>query len=183
MAELVEKSEKPTKAKYQPSDFLKAVLGRPVRVKLNSGVEYRGWNPVRSTLKEFSRPNRTQSFVCTTLSFASLETFESFPIGHDLVSTLFFVSPRWVGTFFAHESQSRSFETPHTPLGRHPRVSGRLHEHRHGADRRARQRPAQSKVRRLLHPRQQRCDSHSLALHLCKFCTVHYISTIKRAAR
>lgn len=45
------------KAKYQPSDFLKAVLGRPVRwvgveaarilhaqviVKLNSGVSYRG---------------------------------------------------------------------------------------------------------------------------------------------
>ena len=25
-----------------PSDFLKSVLGRPVRVKLNSGVEYRG---------------------------------------------------------------------------------------------------------------------------------------------
>jgi len=45
-----------TPAKYQPSDFLKAVLGRPVRlhksmsphslsqviVKLNSGVSYRG---------------------------------------------------------------------------------------------------------------------------------------------
>jgi len=28
--------------KYQPSDFLKAVLGRPVIVKLNSGVTYRG---------------------------------------------------------------------------------------------------------------------------------------------
>ena len=29
-------------SKYQPSDFLKAVLGRPVIVKLNSGVAYRG---------------------------------------------------------------------------------------------------------------------------------------------
>jgi U6 snRNA-associated Sm-like protein LSm6 len=25
-----------------PSDFLKSVLGRPIRVKLNSGTEYRG---------------------------------------------------------------------------------------------------------------------------------------------
>jgi len=31
-----------TASKYQPSDFLKAVLGRPVIVKLNSGVAYRG---------------------------------------------------------------------------------------------------------------------------------------------
>ena len=29
-------------SKYQPSDFLKAVLGRPVIVKLNSVVSYRG---------------------------------------------------------------------------------------------------------------------------------------------
>ena len=28
--------------KRSPSDFLKSVLGRPVRVKLNSGIEYRG---------------------------------------------------------------------------------------------------------------------------------------------
>lgn len=32
----------PGKAKYQPSEFLKSVLGRPVIVKLNSGVDYRG---------------------------------------------------------------------------------------------------------------------------------------------
>ena len=31
-----------TSSKYQPSDFLKAVLGRPVVVKLNSGVAYKG---------------------------------------------------------------------------------------------------------------------------------------------
>ncbi|KAJ1452006.1 U6 small ribonucleoprotein F [Pelagophyceae sp. CCMP2097] len=43
MAELVDASAKAKAVtKYQPSDFLKAVLGRPVRVKLNSGVEYRG---------------------------------------------------------------------------------------------------------------------------------------------
>ena len=29
-------------AKRSPNDFLKQVLGRPVVVKLNSGVEYRG---------------------------------------------------------------------------------------------------------------------------------------------
>ena len=29
-------------AKNNPSDFLKTVLGRPVVVKLNSGVDYRG---------------------------------------------------------------------------------------------------------------------------------------------
>ena len=28
--------------KRSPSDFLKSVLGRPVKVKLNSGIEYRG---------------------------------------------------------------------------------------------------------------------------------------------
>lgn len=32
----------PEKKKRSPSDFLKSVLGRPVRVKLNSGIEYRG---------------------------------------------------------------------------------------------------------------------------------------------
>ncbi|CEO96583.1 Sm domain-containing protein [Plasmodiophora brassicae] len=29
-------------SKRSPADFLKTVLGRPVYVKLNSGVEYRG---------------------------------------------------------------------------------------------------------------------------------------------
>ncbi len=29
-------------AKRSPSDFLKLVIGRPIIVKLNSGVEYRG---------------------------------------------------------------------------------------------------------------------------------------------
>jgi U6 snRNA-associated Sm-like protein LSm6 len=31
-----------SKNKRSPSDFLKSVLGRPCRVKLNSGIEYRG---------------------------------------------------------------------------------------------------------------------------------------------
>ena len=31
-----------TTPQRSPSDFLKSVLGRPVRVKLNSGIEYRG---------------------------------------------------------------------------------------------------------------------------------------------
>ena len=44
MAEQVAQAGAPvaSTAKLNPSDFLKAVLGRPVRVKLNSGVEYRG---------------------------------------------------------------------------------------------------------------------------------------------
>ena len=29
--------------KQTPSDFLKLIIGRPVMVKLNSGVDYRGW--------------------------------------------------------------------------------------------------------------------------------------------
>eukprot|EP00934_Nitzschia_sp_Nitz4_P006457 Nitzschia sp. Nitz4//scaffold48_size128905//110324//110733//NITZ4_003619-RA/size128905-augustus-gene-0.13-mRNA-1//1//CDS//3329553039//6447//frame0 len=35
-------SEATDAKKRSPSDFLKSVLGRPVRVKLNSGIEYRG---------------------------------------------------------------------------------------------------------------------------------------------
>jgi hypothetical protein len=31
--------------KKTPSDFLKSVLGRPVAVKLNNGVDYRGAKP------------------------------------------------------------------------------------------------------------------------------------------
>ena len=32
----------PVAAKRSPSDFLKAVLGRPVNVRLNSGTDYKG---------------------------------------------------------------------------------------------------------------------------------------------
>ncbi|KAI2491656.1 U6 snRNA-associated Sm-like protein [Fragilaria crotonensis] len=38
----VEEPVSQAKSKRSPSDFLKSVLGRPVRVKLNSGIEYRG---------------------------------------------------------------------------------------------------------------------------------------------
>eukprot|EP00523_Entomoneis_sp_CCMP467_P010017 CAMPEP_0168723470 /NCGR_PEP_ID=MMETSP0724-20121128/3133_1 /TAXON_ID=265536 /ORGANISM="Amphiprora sp., Strain CCMP467" /LENGTH=102 /DNA_ID=CAMNT_0008770181 /DNA_START=15 /DNA_END=323 /DNA_ORIENTATION=- len=37
-----EKAETTPATKKTPSDFLRLVLGRPIRVKLNSGVEYRG---------------------------------------------------------------------------------------------------------------------------------------------
>ena len=36
--------------KNNPSDFLKQVLGRPVVVKLNSGVDYRGVAPACSRI-------------------------------------------------------------------------------------------------------------------------------------
>jgi len=42
MASLEGATDAPGKTKYQPSEFLKSVLGRPVVVKLNSGVDYRG---------------------------------------------------------------------------------------------------------------------------------------------
>jgi U6 snRNA-associated Sm-like protein LSm6 len=32
----------PQQSKNNPADFLKTVIGRPVVVKLNSGVDYRG---------------------------------------------------------------------------------------------------------------------------------------------
>ena len=35
-------AQPPTAQQRSPSDFLKSVLGRPIRVKLNSGIEYRG---------------------------------------------------------------------------------------------------------------------------------------------
>eukprot|EP00980_Cylindrotheca_fusiformis_P023805 scaffold11032_cov122-Cylindrotheca_fusiformis.AAC.6 len=41
-AQTPQKEAKEAAKKRSPSDFLKSVLGRPVRVKLNSGIEYRG---------------------------------------------------------------------------------------------------------------------------------------------
>jgi U6 snRNA-associated Sm-like protein LSm6 len=35
-----------------PSDFLKSIRGRPVVVKLNSGVDYRGSSPSLSFLQD-----------------------------------------------------------------------------------------------------------------------------------
>ena len=37
------------KGANNPANFLKTVLGRPVVVKLNSGVDYRGARPARSS--------------------------------------------------------------------------------------------------------------------------------------
>ena len=37
-----EDARAPEQNKRSPSDFLKAVLGRPVNVRLNSGTDYRG---------------------------------------------------------------------------------------------------------------------------------------------
>jgi U6 snRNA-associated Sm-like protein LSm6 len=42
VAEDTKPTESPPPKKRSPSDFLKSVLGRPVQVKLNSGIEYRG---------------------------------------------------------------------------------------------------------------------------------------------
>ena len=43
-----------TSRKQTPNDFLKQIIGRPVVVKLNSGVDYRG-NLVSMTLIEFQQ--------------------------------------------------------------------------------------------------------------------------------
>mmetsp|Transcript_18625 Transcript_18625/g.17937 ORF Transcript_18625/g.17937 Transcript_18625/m.17937 type:complete len:95 (+) Transcript_18625:130-414(+) len=40
--EVTTSTEQPAAKKTSPSDFLKAVLGRPVNVRLNSGSDYRG---------------------------------------------------------------------------------------------------------------------------------------------
>jgi len=45
--------------KRTPSDFLKAVIGRPVVVKLNSGTEYRGEPPARALSSGGGPPPRT----------------------------------------------------------------------------------------------------------------------------
>lgn len=39
---LLQTEQTASKQQRTPSEFLKSVLGRPVRVKLNSGIEYRG---------------------------------------------------------------------------------------------------------------------------------------------
>lgn len=48
--------------KRSPSDFLKSVLGRPVRVKLNSGTEYRGASCHNQTLLHPSKRSVVRVF-------------------------------------------------------------------------------------------------------------------------
>jgi len=43
LSEVMSQSRKQT-----PSDFLKQIIGRPVVVKLNSGIDYRGLNPAHN---------------------------------------------------------------------------------------------------------------------------------------
>lgn len=41
-------AEKGSGTTKTPADFLKSIRGRPVVVKLNSGVDYRGWSSLFS---------------------------------------------------------------------------------------------------------------------------------------
>jgi U6 snRNA-associated Sm-like protein LSm6 len=44
---MADKGEAAPTSTKTPSDFLKSIRGRPVVVKLNSGVDYRGmWHPI-----------------------------------------------------------------------------------------------------------------------------------------
>jgi small nuclear ribonucleoprotein (snRNP)-like protein len=115
-------------SKYQPSDFLKAVLGRPVIVKLNSGVSYRG-------------------------ILACLDGYMN----------------------IAMEQTEEYARAPRPPRARArprpPPAAGR--------------RPAQGQVRRLLHPREQRCVRRRARARARSHTgppprAVHYISTIRR---
>ncbi|KAK0546381.1 U4/U6-U5 snRNP complex subunit lsm6 [Tilletia horrida] len=42
MAEVAPKGNASAAVKGSPNDFLKAIIGKPVAVRLNSGVDYRG---------------------------------------------------------------------------------------------------------------------------------------------
>ncbi|KAL0711266.1 hypothetical protein Bca4012_018244 [Brassica carinata] len=45
--------EKACRASYTPADFLKSIRGRPVVIRLNSGVHYRGFACVLACLDEY----------------------------------------------------------------------------------------------------------------------------------
>ena len=59
-------------AKRDPSDFLKTVIGRPVVVKLNSGVDYRGARHARACSMPLlcARPSTCIFWVVLSLSQA-----------------------------------------------------------------------------------------------------------------
>ena len=53
----------PTGASKTPSDFLKSIKGKPVLVKLNSGVDYRGGWPQAAYTALAARCNDTRQLV------------------------------------------------------------------------------------------------------------------------
>ena len=57
--------------KNNPADFLKQVLGRPVVVKLNSGVDYRGGHPSASHTPETCRPQQRNADGCSHHNLAA----------------------------------------------------------------------------------------------------------------
>ena len=75
------------------------------------------------------------------------------------------------------QATRRSFDRRQAELGRRLQgradVPRRLHEHRHGADRGVRQRPAQAPLRRDLHSRQQWCVSYrDLSIYLSIYLSI-----------
>lgn len=57
----------PVSACRTPGEFLKAIKGKPVSVKLNSGVDYRGWSHTLTLSQAATRP---ASGSCTRIALA-----------------------------------------------------------------------------------------------------------------
>ena len=94
--------------KRTPSEFLKNVLGRPVVVKLNSGVDYRG------------KPPHTRD-----------TSHSGFPLAHGALSC---IGRLFVARLGFPIAAACSGGVPTMPPRRYLSAPGRLHEHRDGAD-------------------------------------------------
>ena len=58
-----------------PSEFLKTILGRPVVVKLNSGVDYRGVRIIKLPQNTFNRKRSAHAFLSLSGVLACLDGY------------------------------------------------------------------------------------------------------------
>ena len=58
-----------------PSEFLKTILGRPVVVKLNSGVDYRGVQIIKLPQNTFNRKRSAHAFLSLSGVLACLDGY------------------------------------------------------------------------------------------------------------
>lgn len=75
-----------------PADFLKSIRGRPVVVKLNSGVDYRGQSltPISITTHLFMVISLCLIFLVLVIKIASF--FSSDSVGHMMLFLEYFLS-------------------------------------------------------------------------------------------
>ena len=138
-------------AKHTPQDFLNSVIGRPVIVKLNSGVDYKGEREEAesSSLEAWCHRRHRESLASKAGRQAGRHTAA-------LATPLPSAAPV--------SNPPPTCPSPLTSLSllvsslssRRPGLSRRVHEHGDGANRGVRRRPAKGQIRGLLHPRQQR---------------------------